>query len=189
MTIGIPKWINQETFGGKKKRLTNASRVAVRSPSNTTHFAYNDLLYHANLIAQNMKSVKIKSDSYPPRITLLVPPSFEYAASTYAIWSNNCISVPLCTSHPVNEMNYYVNDCESSLIIAHSSYLTQAQHLSQQNNNLPYLIIDNLSPNTSLTSSAQSEIENYAETAVNTIQNDNPSLFIYTSVKFIHISF
>lgn len=91
-----------------KSALTNASRIAVRTP--TKQFHYSDVLHHAGRIAGMMDQYGYdsKSPNYPPRITLLVPPSFEYIASTYAIWSNVCISVPLCTTHPVNEMDYYV---------------------------------------------------------------------------------
>eukprot|EP01084_Bolivina_argentea_P307303 531129_1 len=165
-----------------KSALTNATRTAIRNPFKNINFSYNDLLFHANRISQHMNSYNYHDNNsnklYPPRINLLVPPSFEYMASTYAIWGNNCVSVPLCTSHPVTEMDYYVKDSQSSLIIAHSSFTQQAQQLSKDNNNLPYLIIDNVSPN----DNNKSEIgENYAQQVLSTLNNDNPSVFIYTS--------
>ena len=167
-----------------RSALTNASRVAVKNPGKKMNFLYNDLLYHGKTISQQMKDVLNYNEngSYPPRINLLVPPSFEYMASTFGIWSNNCISVPLCTTHPVTEMDYYVKDSESSLIIAHSSFEDTAKELSQQNNNLPYLIIDDLSPNNfKQDSNKQIEAENYGENVISTLNNDKPSIFIYTS--------
>jgi len=162
--------------------LYNGSRIAVRNPFRKTNFVYHDLLYHAKEIAQHMNDYNYRQpqpdSSYPPRISLLVPPSFEYAASTYAIWSNQCVSVPLCTSHPVNEMDYYVKDSESSLIIAHSSFAQTAQTLSEHNNNLPYLIIDDL-PQT--TSAQITEAENFGQRVASSLDNESPSVFIYTS--------
>eukprot|EP01083_Nonionella_stella_P063090 163990_1 len=164
--------------------LNHASRIAVRDPFKKVNFTYSDLLHHANGIAQRIHSydtkTKCSTSEYPPRINLLVPPSFEHIASTYAIWSNHCISVPLCTSHPVHEMDYYVKDSQSSLIIAHSSFTSQAQQLSMSNDNLPYLIIDDLSPN-QCTTPIDTSTENFAERVISTLSNDNPSVFIYTS--------
>ena len=91
--------------------LKHGSRVAVRDPLRKHQFTYNDLLYHANALSQQINARildKDKHGAFPPRINLLVPPSFEHISSTYAIWGSGCVSVPLCSSHPVEEMRYYV---------------------------------------------------------------------------------
>ena len=170
-----------------RSALTNASRVAVKNPGKKMNFLYNDLLYHGKTISQQMKDVLNYNEngSYPPRINLLVPPSFEYMASTFAIWSNNCISVPLCTTHPINEMDYYVKDSESSLIVAHSSFSQTAKELSKQNNNLPYLIVDDLSPNDfKQDSNKQIEAENYGGCIIKTKQQRSINIYLYIRYNF-----
>eukprot|EP01084_Bolivina_argentea_P286401 491272_1 len=103
-------------------------------------------------------------------------------AETYAIWSNSCITVPLCIEHPINEMNYYVNDCQSSLIMAHKSYQHTAHELSKLNNNIPYLIIDDLIPNNdNEIKNTQNNIENYAQQTIHKLNKQDPAVFIYTS--------
>eukprot|EP01084_Bolivina_argentea_P307301 531124_1 len=169
-----------------KVALNNTKRNAIRDAQRNICFTYNDLLYHSNNISQQMNEYNYQqlniNPSYPPRVTLLMHGSFEYIAATYAIWSNSSVTVPLCIDHPINEMNYYVNDCQSSLIIAHKNYQHAAHELSKLNNNIPYLIIDDLIPNSdNEIKNTQNNIENYAEQTIHKLNKQDPAVFIYTS--------
>ena len=163
--------------------LKHGTRTAVRDPFRHLEFTYNDLLHHAHAIAQQIKCVKPRSSTpdLPPRVTLLVPPSFEYVSSTYAIWGSHCISVPLCTAHPVSEMDYYVKDCQASLIIAHSAFAAQAAALSQRNDNVPYLLLDDLAPD-SIADADRADSERFADAlACSADFASTASLFVYSS--------
>ena len=135
--------------------ITNSERYCVRgtdASSKSQWYKYKDLYNHTNKLAATLRNDKNlfsrksnKNSDYNARICLLVPPSFEYVASTYSVWCNEAISVPLCVSHPFRELNYYVSDCQASGIIAHNSLLDLGHQLAKENS-IPLIELESMEP-------------------------------------------
>lgn len=64
------------------------------------------------------------------RITFLIPPEFNFVAVLFAIWKVGAIAVPLCTIHPVPELQYVVDDSQSELLICGDEFFDKASELS-----------------------------------------------------------
>ncbi|GFO49300.1 acyl-CoA synthetase family member 3 [Plakobranchus ocellatus] len=86
---------------------------------------YGDILHHSMTLAveilQNFNatnSMKLNGE----RIALLTDQNAAYVIGMYATWICNGICVPLCTSHPPSEWEYFLRDSQCSLILASESF-------------------------------------------------------------------
>ncbi len=64
----------------------------------------------------------VSSFTEEPRIAFLAPAGYDYVVSQWAIWAAGAVSVPLCTSHPLKELQYTISDSDPSLILLHPSF-------------------------------------------------------------------
>ena len=51
------------------------------------------------------------------RVCMLIPASFDYAVVQWGIWRAGGIAVPLCTTHPLPELEYVINDSDARTIV------------------------------------------------------------------------
>ncbi len=59
------------------------------------------------------------SDLNEARVTFIAPSGFHYVAAQWGIWRAGGIAVPLCDAHPRPELEYVVEDCGASIVLAH----------------------------------------------------------------------
>ena len=89
--------------------------------SNGKSFTYADLLEASKRVAAHL--LGSRSDLDEARIAFLVPPSFEYTAIQWGIWSAGGIAVPLCVLHPLPSIQYVLEDTQADLVIAHEDFI------------------------------------------------------------------
>lgn len=72
----------------------------------------------ANTIVQKLKS------AYPngvegdvKTVSFLCGNDVSYVVAQWAIWKSSCVCVPLCASHPVSEIEYFVNDSRYAVFL------------------------------------------------------------------------
>ncbi len=95
-------------------RATNfQERIAVKSDA--SHYTYKQLLDISKKIALTL--LEGKKDLDEARIAFLVPASFEYVCTQWAIWRAGGIAVPLCEKHPTSSIKYVVDDTKASIIV------------------------------------------------------------------------
>lgn len=61
------------------------------------------------------------------RVAFLVPSGSDYVQIQWGIWAAGGIAVPLCTTHPFAELEYTIQDSDSSLLFLHEDYLHHKQ--------------------------------------------------------------
>ncbi|XP_064640453.1 malonate--CoA ligase ACSF3, mitochondrial-like [Lineus longissimus] len=60
----------------------------------------------------------VKDKFVGPRIAFLCPNDVSYVVSKWATWMMGGVAVPLSKSHPVSELEYFILDSRSSVVIA-----------------------------------------------------------------------
>ena len=98
------------------------SKIAITSDN--YKFSYNDLHHYSSDISKLIKqslNLTFEQDVKEARIAYLVPSTFDYAAIQWGIWKSGGIAVPLCTTHPSNELEYFIKDSGATLILSHPS--------------------------------------------------------------------
>ena len=56
------------------------------------------------------------------RVAFMIPPSITYVVVQWGIWQAGGISVPLCVTHPVPELEYVINDSDAEILIVHPDF-------------------------------------------------------------------
>lgn len=64
------------------------------------------------------------------RVAFLFPSGYSYVTSQWGIWAAGGVSVPICNSHPAEEMKYTIQDSEANVLIAHESFEERIRELS-----------------------------------------------------------
>jgi len=99
--------------------------------SDDRQFTYYDLLKDAaNLSKELRKAIDPASFGadgklVQERVAYLIQPSYEYVVATWAIWGAGAVAVPLFPNHPLNEMEYILNDSGANAILVSDGVLEQ----------------------------------------------------------------
>lgn len=75
------------------------------------------------------------------RVALLAPPGLRYAASLLGIWRAGDLAVPLAVSHPRPELQYVIDDSQTSLLLTTPEFADRLAPIAQERN-LPLLTLD-----------------------------------------------
>ncbi|XP_023337014.1 acyl-CoA synthetase family member 3, mitochondrial [Eurytemora carolleeae] len=95
------------------KALHFGDRVAIIDESGS--YSYNNLYGRAKKLAETIEKEVPGPGS---KITFLSPNSSEYIVAQWAIWMAGGVAVPLCKSHPLPSLRYYVEDSGSVITLA-----------------------------------------------------------------------
>ncbi|KAI9226220.1 MAG: hypothetical protein DHS80DRAFT_32937 [Piptocephalis tieghemiana] len=91
----------------------NPASVAVVDSGGQIH-SYRDVMNQA----LHLKKILGKDgDLSQDHVAFLLPNSSAYVATQWGIWAAGGVAVPLCTSHPVGELEYILKDSEAKSII------------------------------------------------------------------------
>lgn len=93
-------------------------------------YSYASLINAHKNVASNL--LNGESDLKEARIAFLVPPSFDYTAVQWGIWSAGGIAVPLCVLHPLPSIQYVLEDTQATTVIAHADYIDFLSPLEQE---------------------------------------------------------
>jgi len=121
-----------------KRAAKFANRRAIIS--NKTAFTYQQLLNASGAIAAHL--LDGKKDLAETRVVFLVPPSFEYVATQWAIWRAGGIAVPLCTLHPLPSLQYVIEDTDAAILIVSEAYKTLLAPLAKERKMRLLLVAD-----------------------------------------------
>ena len=56
------------------------------------------------------------------RVAFLCPPGAAFVTTLWAIWRAGGISVPLCTTHPADELRYVLEDSAAQVVVVHADF-------------------------------------------------------------------
>lgn len=92
---------------------------------------YEDILFHANVLTDKiLDTFDVKSgDMDGERVCLLCPNDASYVVGQWATWMSGGITVPLSPKHPVSQLQYFVEDSQSKLVIATEELAPQVEPL------------------------------------------------------------
>ncbi|MGB1205799.1 MAG: acyl-CoA synthetase [Chitinophagales bacterium] len=99
--------------------------------------SYNELYEYSKKMAQILllkSKLKLAYDLNEACIAFLCPPSFEYVITQWAIWQAGGIAVPLCTLHPLAELDYVIKDSNAKILVCHHDFLEKGKDLAKDNN-------------------------------------------------------
>lgn len=100
------------------KALKYTKRTAIKS--NGQSYTYQKLLESSESVAVQL--LNGRKDLEEARIAFLVTPDFEYVQLQWGIWRAGGIAVPLCTKHPLPNIQYVLNDTEAEVVIYTEEY-------------------------------------------------------------------
>jgi malonyl-CoA/methylmalonyl-CoA synthetase len=100
--------------------------LAIATPGET--FTYGQLLERSAQMANLL--LNGKTDLQEQRVAFLVPSGFDYVVTQWGIWRSGGIAVPLCTSHPLPELDYVVSQSGAEILVVHPSFATIASSIA-----------------------------------------------------------
>lgn len=108
--------------------------------SNQQDYSYQQLLNASGSIAAHL--LNDSEDLKEERVVFLVPPSFEYVATQWAVWRAGGIAVPLCTLHPLPSLQYVIEDTEATILVVSKEYKDLLSPLTKERNMRLLLVAD-----------------------------------------------
>lgn len=115
-----------------------SNRIAI--VSNQMAYSFQQLLNASGSIATHL--LDGLKDLNEERVVFLVPPSFEYVATQWAVWRAGGISVPLCTLHPLPSLQYVIEDTEATILVVSAEYKDLLAPLAKARNMRLLLVAD-----------------------------------------------
>ncbi|NXV97659.1 ACSF3 synthetase, partial [Calonectris borealis] len=105
------------------RALTFGDKIAIID-KNGEH-TYRDLLSQSLRLSQEIcRALECSSrDLKEERISFLCPNDASYVVAQWASWMSGGIAVPLYKKHPVQELEYVIQDSQSALVIAAEEYV------------------------------------------------------------------
>ncbi len=100
------------------RAISNKDRVAIIDRGGVHR--YREVINQSFKITQCL--LNNTSDLKEARIAFICPPGIDYVATQWGIWQAGGITVPLCPSHPLSEIEYVINTAGVKVIIAHPEY-------------------------------------------------------------------
>eukprot|EP00047_Mylnosiga_fluctuans_P020659 m.94754 g.94754 ORF g.94754 m.94754 type:complete len:517 (-) comp8581_c0_seq3:108-1658(-) len=147
-------------------RASAPERVAI--VSHNVSYTYGRLLEDSASLAHTLCQHEKVSDLAGHRVAFLAPPTYDWAAMHWAIWRAGGVSVPLSPHHTPAELEYFIKDSQSSVVLAHPKH---AAGLASLGLDVPILTF---APSQGLPSGPPAE-------ALPTVEPDRDAMIIYTS--------
>jgi len=142
--------------------LPDETRTAVID-ANGTH-PYGDLVQSSRRVAQTL--LNGRSDLAGERVAYMVRPSHSHVSVQWGIWLSGGVAVPLCLTHPADELEYVLDDAEPSVVVCESVFA------------------DSLKPLVAARGRRWIDLDDASESTdgdLPTIAPERPALMIYTS--------
>ncbi|KAL3860014.1 hypothetical protein ACJMK2_010189 [Sinanodonta woodiana] len=164
----------------------HVNRVAVIDQNGK--FSYEDLLHYSSnlaLVIQQMMSPKaLKKSSC---VAFLCENDLSYVVAQWAIWMNEGIAVPLCKTHPVSELEYFIADSQAPLVITTEAFVDKIEPVSRKLN-VPLFVLKKESYTGEYKSETQSDPSlslklkvYYANMLRDNKYKNLPAMIVYTS--------
>eukprot|EP00466_Bigelowiella_natans_P020758 jgi/Bigna1/41314/e_gw1.51.10.1 len=110
--------------------VSSPSRVAiVNGGAGGKELTYTELLAEADSMSSLLEDHGVKKSD---RVAILTPNDESYVCAMWGVWHKGGVAVPLYNKHPINEMEYYVEDSEASAILVHPDFRTVGEQIAQR---------------------------------------------------------
>ncbi|MBU6374990.1 MAG: acyl-CoA synthetase [Bdellovibrionales bacterium] len=113
-----PLWVKSEI---------DPERVALWDEKRSQTFA--QLERSTSLLISALLQYFQTNDLHEARVAALVSPSAHYVSAQWAVWRAGGVHVPLCTSHPLPELEYSLRDSDASALIYDFPHAERAREL------------------------------------------------------------
>ena len=116
-----------------KASLEDSQRKNIALITENGRFTYEDIQRAAFSLARTIQSQigSRYSSLVGERISVLAPNEESYLIALQASWFLGAIAVPLCVTHPPAQLEYYMTDSASCLLLAHTSLASLARSALQ----------------------------------------------------------
>ncbi|XP_032872428.1 malonate--CoA ligase ACSF3, mitochondrial-like [Amblyraja radiata] len=131
-SVNIHKWLKSNlgtsasSFARTEQVFTRAANFADRLAIVDDHgsYTYKDLYRCSQGLSRKIQSALGCSDGdiKEQRISILCPNDVSFVIAQWASWMSGGVAVPLYRKHPVPELEYVVQDSQSTLIIVEEDY-------------------------------------------------------------------
>ncbi|KAH0610228.1 uncharacterized protein H6S33_011755 [Morchella sextelata] len=104
--------------------------TAVVHSASGRSFSYGNLLADTALYKEQLLKLtgsEKQQNLEEKRVAMLVENGYDYVVSMLGIFASGGIAVPLCTSHPTNEMRYVVTNSTPSLLVTSTKFQKQCE--------------------------------------------------------------
>ena len=101
-----------------KRAKKNLERTAIIAQEGV--FSYGDLLEASGNVAASL--VEGGTDLGEANIAYLIPAGFQNVAVQWGIWRAGGVAVPLCVYHSRPELEYVIENSDSTIIIGHPDF-------------------------------------------------------------------
>ena len=116
--------------------LERKNKVAVVDQLGT--HTYGDLSTQSNVVANNVSRFLGSNNDSPKKISFLCDNDSSYINTLFGIWRAGHVAVPLCKTHPSQNLEYYVKDSESVAVIASKTQISKVMPFSQTSKLISY---------------------------------------------------
>ncbi|KAG2192957.1 hypothetical protein INT46_001214 [Mucor plumbeus] len=123
--LGVPDF---PLFKNIVDNAANQNGIAIDDIRMQKSFTYLELIYATSKL--RLELLKGKSSLSEERVAILCPSGFPYVVALLAVWAAGGIAVPLCTTHPVPEQIYTLQDSQASFILGHPVFSDRISELS-----------------------------------------------------------
>lgn len=135
--------------------------------------SFSDLLRYSYSVAKSIKNLTgVSDDLKEARVSVLCQHDVSYVAAQWAVSMLGGIFVPLAHTHPPSQLEYFIKDSDSSLVIA-TEELSDIVRPVTESYNIPMLTLEKKL----LFSNASKSIES----ALNVDYGSRAALIVYTS--------
>lgn len=95
-------------------------------------YTYRDLFAASINLAEKLLKIRVNNSLSGERIAFLCNPDVYYIVAQWSCWLNDSICVPLCQDHPVNVLEYYVEDSKASMLMATENFETKLRPIAEK---------------------------------------------------------
>ncbi|KAI9254641.1 hypothetical protein BY458DRAFT_480786 [Sporodiniella umbellata] len=124
MTLQLP---NFPLFSNIVNYATKGN-IAIDDARLNARFSYAQVLSGVSGIVSLLKKNNIKGE----RIAILCPSGYPYVIALLSVWVLGGIAVPICTTHPLPEQVYSVQESQASLILSHALFESRVKEIVEE---------------------------------------------------------
>mmetsp|Transcript_25788 Transcript_25788/g.60253 ORF Transcript_25788/g.60253 Transcript_25788/m.60253 type:complete len:542 (-) Transcript_25788:68-1693(-) len=155
----------------------NPRAVVEAAKSGSVTISYKELLQNVEANFKVIASLLTgRASGMPKHVAYLVNPSIAYVVVELSVWAAGATCVPLSVHSPAPELEYYVEDSESQLLIADAASESKLRPVAEKMSR-PIAIVTPSSP-TQFSISTGAEVKLVEPEAVTV---ENSALILYTS--------
>ena len=106
-TFAVPVFLKAEDYTGRTAIIDQNGR-----------FSYDDILHYSAALSQQLLTLANRSSLDNGRVAFLCENDMSYVVTQWAAWIAGGVAVPLSKSHPTSDLEHFVTDSQSSLLVA-----------------------------------------------------------------------